>query len=114
MAAMNSCDPLVLGLAFLEVEPQNYECLYDPGTPENPTDEPQWQTCSKEEICSKQIGKDHYRPDKNDPEYIDNWVEKYDLMCQPKTRMGLFGLWFFVGVITTIMLTPWISDIYGR
>ena len=50
---MNSCDPLVLGLAFLEVEPQNYECLYDPGTPENPTDEPQWQTCSKDEICSK-------------------------------------------------------------
>ena len=39
MAAMNSCDPLVLGLAFLEVEPQNYECLYEPGTPENPTDE---------------------------------------------------------------------------
>ena len=60
------------------------------------------------------MGKDHYRPDKNDPEYIDNWVEKYDLMCQPKTRMGLFGLWFFIGVITTIMLTPWVSDIYGR
>jgi hypothetical protein len=42
MAAMNACDPLVLGLAFLEVEPQNYECYYEPHTPENPSDEGEW------------------------------------------------------------------------
>ena len=40
MAAMTSYDPLVLGLAFLEVAPTNWECYYEANTPENPSSEP--------------------------------------------------------------------------
>jgi hypothetical protein len=53
MAAMNSSDPLVLGLAFLEVEPSSYQCYYDANTDENPSDEGKWQYCTKDDICSK-------------------------------------------------------------
>jgi hypothetical protein len=37
--------------------------------------------CSKEDICGKNLPKDRYRPNKDDPEYIDNWVQRYDLLC---------------------------------
>jgi hypothetical protein len=39
MAAMNSADNLVLGIAFLEIEPTAFECYYDPGSVENPSNE---------------------------------------------------------------------------
>ena len=114
MAAMNSSDPLVLGLAFLEVEPSSYQCYYDPNTSENPSDEGRWQYCTKDDICSKQLPKDRYKPDENDPEYIDNWAKRYDLTCKPKSKLGTFGLWFFLGTLTTIIIFPYLSDIYGR
>jgi hypothetical protein len=78
---MNSADTLVLGIAFLEIEPSQYYCLQDPNTPDNPTNEEQWVSCSKEDICAKEISKDHYKPDTSDPEYIHNWVEKFDTLC---------------------------------
>ena len=114
MAAMNSADPLILGLAFLEVEPTSYSCYYDPNTPENPSDDGQWQSCTKDDVCAKELPHDRYKPDTSDPEYIDNWVEKFDLLCKPKSRLGLFGLYFFIGIISTIIVFPKIADMYGR
>lgn len=114
MAAMNSSDSLVLGIAFLEIEPSQFLCYYDPNTPENPSTEPEWVSCSKDDICSKELPRDRYRGDPADPEYIHNWVEKYDTLCKPKSKLGLFGLYFFVGILSTILVLPKISDMYGR
>ena len=116
MLAMNSYDPFVLGLAFLEVEPTQYLCSGDSGgSPENNGPGPdEWYPCTKEEICSKGYPREKYKPDPNDPEYIDNWVWRYDTLCKPKSRLGFFALYFFVGIMTTILIFPKISDMYGR
>jgi len=111
---MNSADPLVLGLAFLEIEPSSYQCYYDANTSENPSDEGQWQACTKDDICNKNIPKERYHADPSDPENIDNWVERYGTLCKPKSKQGLFGLYFFFGIISTIIVFPKISDMYGR
>lgn len=54
---------------------------------------------------------DHYRPIEDD-EYIDNWVspDKYELLCVEKWKIGLMGSMFFIGVISTLLIIPPISD----
>ena len=102
----NLADPLLFGLSFLEKEPKHFECK-DRETGE-------WHSCSKEEICSQGLSKDEYRPDTNDDEYFDNWVEKYDLLCEPKMKVGLIGSMYFIGLIVFITFVPPLSDRYGR
>lgn len=58
--------------------------------------------------------RDHYRYDENEEQYIDNWVEQYSLLCEPKWRIGLIGSCYFIGVITTILVIPWLVDRVGR
>lgn len=50
----------------------------------------------------------------DDPEYIDNWVEKYDMLCEPKWRIGLLGASFFLGIIATMIPVPAWADSKGR
>ena len=104
-AMMNACAPLFLGLAFLEKEPDRYEC-HDAQTDE-------WRECGVDEICNNNLDKSEYRP-VHDDEYIDNWVEKYDLTCESKFKIGLLGSCFFLGVVSTLLVYPPISDKYGR
>ena len=73
-----------------------------------------WNECSKSEVCSKNLAKDHYRFDKSQDEYIDNWVEQYDLLCEPKWRIGLLGSVYFAGILTTILIVPILTDKCGR
>lgn len=99
-------DPLIYGLGFLEKEPRHFDCL-DDSTGE-------WHKCSKEKICDENIPKDHYRADTNDDEYFDNWVEKFDMLCEPKWKVGLIGSMYFIGVIVGMTFVPLLSDLYGR
>ena len=102
----NLYDPLLFGLSFLEKEPKHYQCK-DRETGE-------WKPCTKEEICSQGLSKDEYRPDTDDDEYFDNWVNKYDLLCEPKMKVGLIGSMFFIGLIALILVVPPIADKFGR
>lgn len=60
--------------------------------------------------------RDRWRPDSAslDPDYIDNWVEQYDLLCEPRWRIGLIGTIYFIGMMVTLLLDPWLADMYGR
>ena len=115
MLAIQSYDPLVLGLAFVEIEPSAFECLYDPGTDKNKNGvEPEWHACTKDEICSENIPHTRYRADESDPDYLHNWVEKFDFICEPKNKMGIFGFYFFLGIVVTVIYISKVSDMYGR
>ena len=50
----------------------------------------------------------------HDDEYLDNWVDKLDLLCESKLKIGLIGSVYFAGVITTLLFVPPLSDRYGR
>ena len=58
--------------------------------------------------------REQYRPAEGESEYLENWVEQYDLLCEPKWRIGLIGSIYYAGVMTTIILVSWLSDRYGR
>ena len=55
-----------------------------------------------------------YRPVKSDPEYIDNWVNKLDLLCVTRAKVGFLGSAFFIGVLLAILIVPTSADKYGR
>ena len=98
--------PVIYGLGFMEKEPPRFECLNDSdGT---------WRECSRDEICDRNIPKDHYRPVKDDDEYFDNWVEKYDMLCEPKYKVGLLGSMYFIGVLVSMTFVGYLADLYGR
>jgi len=60
------------------------------------------------------MAKDHYRADQKDPEYLDNWVNKMDLLCKPQSEIGFLGSCFFIGIIISIAFVPKLSDQSGR
>ena len=45
---------------------------------------------------------------------MENWVQQYDLLCVEKLRIGLIGTIFYAGVITFVIVIPWLADSYGR
>ena len=102
---MNNTNILfVEGLGFMEKEPPHFQCAPS-GT---------WQDCSKDEICDTNLPKDQYRPVKEDDEYFDNWVDKYDMLCEPKWKVGLIGSMYFAGVVVSMTFVGYLADLYGR
>ena len=73
-----------------------------------------WKKCTKKEICAERLPPHKYRFIKSDPEFLNNWVQKMDILCQPQSEIGLLGACFFVGVILSIMWMPKYSDKHGR
>lgn len=75
-----------------------------------------WQHCEVKEICSMGLSKSSglYRPVETDEEYLDNWVDKLDLLCRPKKELGFIGSCFFIGIISTMFWMPVLSDRIGR
>ena len=49
-----------------------------------------------------------------DDETFDNWVPKFDLLCEEKYKIGLLGSMFFVGVIVGTLFIPALADAFGR
>lgn len=35
-------------------------------------------------------------------------------MCKERSRFGFFALYFFFGIVSTILIVPKLSDMYGR
>lgn len=96
----------------MEREPNTFECLQNPSPGKS-----YWHSCSKTQICNK-YGPEHFgthfRPIKSDPEYLDNWVEKLNLLCETHSNIGFLGSSYFIGMIMATTFVPPISDIYGR
>lgn len=86
----------------------------------DPSQNGTWRKCSKQDICEHKVfGKNNLRasmirPNTTDTEYLDNWVQKLDLLCESKERLGLLGSAYFVGILTAMIIIPQLSDFYGR
>lgn len=73
-----------------------------------------WVDCTQKYICDQKLSKSNYRPVKSDPEYLNNWVDKLDLLCKPKHEIGYLGSSFFFGIVSSVIWVPLLSDKYGR
>lgn len=50
----------------------------------------------------------------DEADYIYNWIEKFDMLCEPHTRIGFLGSCYFFGTFLTILALPLLSDKFGR
>ena len=105
--AIFAYNPVVGGIAFLEKEPNTFLC--------KAIGSGDWKECHKEEICRNRTQEGfHFLADKTDPDYLDNWELKLDLLCESSSNVGFLGSSFFIGVIFGLLITPKLSDLYGR
>ena len=113
MISSLSTYPLLGGMAFLEKVPAHFEC-YD-NSHSNMTSSPLgWHPCTQDNICSQKLSSSHYRAVTTDEDYLDNWVEKFSLLCRTPSELGMLGSCFFLGVIGAITWVPRLADLYGR
>ena len=105
--ALFAYNPVVGGIAFLEKEPNTFLC--------KTMGNKDWKECQKAEICRNRTQEGfHFLADKTDPDYLDNWELKLDLLCESSSKVGFLGSSFFIGVIFGMLITPKLSDLYGR
>ena len=70
-------------------------------------------TCTHLEICNDpSIIK--YSVDWDDPLSLHNWIEKLDLICTPRWKLGMLSSAYFIGYCVTLLWFPVIADRYGR
>ena len=101
-------NPVVGGIIFLEKEPDSYFCKNGGSDA--------FEKCEKHQIC-RQLKEDpsfEYKPDFNDPDYLDNWIIKFDLLCKEHKKEDLMMYSFFIGAITGMILFPKLADSFGR
>ena len=115
LVVVNTYDPTVYALGFLEKVPNRFECQ-DEITEKDGSTHTEWRECTKSEICERGLSNDQYRPDRSNDEYIDNWVspDKLNLLCEPKWKIGLIGAMFFIGLASSSLVLPPLADAYGR
>lgn len=108
MMALNSANFLVLGLPFMKTEPHHFQC--------KDVVDGSWHSCSKRYICDNALTRDMYYADVSDSQFIDNWQDQANMLCESKQRIGFLGACFFIGVLvaSTIIPVGLLSDIYGR
>jgi hypothetical protein len=92
------CNPIILGMSFLLVEPKEFKCMTN-GT---------WHDCTKTNICVDLHGdKSLYFAVDTSRQHIENWVNRFDLLCMPRMMVGLIGCTYFMGVVvSTLALFP--------
>jgi len=97
-------------MQFLEKVPSKFECQINS----------QWQTCSKQHICDTYYPHGEvregvsYRSVKNDPNYLNNWVEKLGILCETQSNIGFLGSSYYIGIVLAMIVIPALSDCYGR
>lgn len=109
----NSVNVLVYGLPFMKIAPRHFLCLIDDAGGDNLED---WESCLKADICDNELTTSEFMADTDDIEYIHNWVEQADLLCESSTRIGMIGASYFIGIIiaTSIIPVGYLSDVFGR
>jgi hypothetical protein len=105
----NEVCPLIYGLSVLEKEPKHFTCQHV-----TESGETVWTDCKKAEICDKGLSHDQFQPDTSDDEYIYNWVDTLDLLCEPKYKVGLIGSMYFIGLCIAFTFVPLLGDQCGR
>ena len=97
----------VQNMAYLELMPA-YQCK-DKSTG-------LWSTCYPDEFCraDQTFSKVDVRVDSGDSHTFNNWVDQLDLTCVDHSSIGLLGTMLFLGWMTSSMIVPRLSDIYGR
>ena len=93
MIVRNSGAYLTYPFAYL-ILPQEYLCL-DP-------DDGQYHSCTTDFICSNP--EVVYKVDKNNPEYLDNWIEQMGLTCWNPGIISLMITAYFVGIVLNIFI----------
>jgi len=114
---VNQVDTLTFGLQFLETEPSHFDCLL----PEHHTDsdgadvlEEVWKECTKNDVCENGLDHEHFHPHTEDDDFVDNFVESLDMLCESKYKVGLIGSLYLIGVICSLIFVPLIGDKCGR
>jgi len=72
------------------------------------------EICTVENICAEDPRITSFEPDFSNELTLDNFIEKYDLMCASEIKKGAFGGVSFVGWALTLLWLPRYGDIYGR
>ena len=74
-----------------------------------------WAECTKVDICSGGLDQQHFHPKPaDDDEHVDNLVEKLNILCETKERIGLIGVLYLGGVVMSLIVFPWAADKVGR
>lgn len=92
---------------FLQREPRYYKCKVGSA----------WQPCTKRQICLGGYSRDTYMAESDvskDPEYIDNWVDRMNLLCEPAIMIGLLGFSFFFGIALALIVVPQVAESNGK
>ena len=69
--------------------------------------------CVPDDFCND-LNVISYEPNMALSDSYDNWVDRFDLTCASKSKIGLIGSAYFMGLICTMVFIPRISDLYGR
>ena len=91
-------------MSYLELYPQ-YTCTYSNQTAP--------MTCIPDDFCGN-ANVTSYTIDYDAEESLHNWVEKLDLTCASKEKIGWLGSAWFILWIPALMVVPRLADIYGR
>ena len=70
--------------------------------------------CTAEQICAGNPNILSWHIDWESHESINNWQQKFDMMCEPKFKIGMIGSSFFIGWCFSLLWIPRLADIYGR
>ena len=72
-----------------------------------------WDKCEPEEFC-KEDSNLEYEIDYREELSIHNWIEEYGMQCAPKTKFGMIGSLYFIGIVISSFILPPLSDTLGR
>ena len=75
-----------------------------------------WDKCYSYQFCNEDKTFDSalVRVDQTDVHTFNNWVDQMNLTCVDHSTIGLMGTMLFLGWMTSCMIIPRLSDIYGR
>jgi len=70
-------------------------------------------SCIPEEFCGN-ANVTSYTIDWEAEESLHNWVQKLDLTCESKEKIGMLGSAWFILWIPASLIVPRLADLYGR